>query len=193
MEIIKKYRKSAELKLTAQPGEKTLKKPTATKWLKHVLIQLTLYSLTACAIFGGGDEEPVKNLNIKITPPQDPYEEIKVSSADHVWQSLKTGNTIAYNSSCVEKNKEDLHSLEKGIFSGVENVIIKNETKITVDGAPAVRTYAEGKTENIPISIDLIVIEKNNCTYDLAYVARSATFNAERSLFNSFVERFQTP
>jgi len=170
-----------------------LKTPTATKWLQHITILITLYSLTACAIFGGGDEEPVKNLNIKMTPPPNPYEEIKVSSADHVWQSLKTGNTIAYNSSCVEKNKEDLHSLEKGIFSGVQNVVIKNELKITVDGAPAVRTYAEGKTDNIPISIDLVVIEKNNCTYDLAYVARTTTFGAERSIFDNFIERFHSP
>jgi hypothetical protein len=170
-----------------------LKKPKATRWLQHILISTALYSLTACALFGGGEEDPVKNFNVKLSAPPSPYEEIKVSSADHVWQSLKTGNTIALNSSCVEKNKEDLHSLEKGIFSGVDNVVIKNETKITVDGAPAVRTYAEGKTDNIPISIDLVVIEKNNCTYDLAYVARTATFAAERTLFNNFIERFHSP
>jgi hypothetical protein len=170
-----------------------LKKPKATGWLQHILIILALYSLTACALFGGGEEDPVKNLNVKLTAPPNPYEEIKVSSADHVWQSLKTGNTIALNSSCVERNKEDLHSLEKGIFSGVENIVIKKETKITVDGAPAVRTYAEGKTDNIPISIDLVVIEKNNCTYDLAYVARTATFPNERTLFDNFVERFHSP
>jgi len=170
-----------------------LKKPKAIKWLKHILTLIALYALTACALFGGGEEDPVKNLNLKMTPPPNPYEEIKVSSADHVWQSLKTGNTIAVNSSCVERNKEDLHSLEKGIFSGVDNVIVRSETKITVDGAPADRTYAEGKTDNIPISIDLVVIEKNNCTYDLAYVARTATFAAERALFDNFIERFHSP
>ncbi len=170
-----------------------MKRPNISQWFKIGFVPCVLFALTACALFGGGDDEPVKNLNIQITPPGRPYEEIKVTSADHVWQSLKTGNTIAYNSSCVEKNREDLRSLEKGIFSEVENVTIKSESKITVDGAPAVRTYAEGKTDNVPISIDLVVIEKNNCTYDLAYVARTLTFSTERTFFDKFIERFHSP
>src|ERR1700677_3055787 len=162
----------------------------AKRWLKNILVLSAGYLFTACALFGGGDDEPVKNFNVKTVPPPYPYEEIGAGSVDHVWQSRKTGNTIAYNSSCVEKNREDLHSLEKGVFSGVDNVKVTKETKMTVDNVPADRTHAEGQTEKIPISIDLIVIEKNNCTYDLAYVARTATFDAELDLFNTFVERF---
>ncbi len=154
---------------------------------------ITPLALSGCAIFSGGDDEPVKNENVHASPPQSPFEEVKVSSADHVWQSRKTGNTIAYNSACQEKLKADLGTLEKGILKGVDNLKILNETRLTVDGAPAERTRVEGKTEGIPISVDLVVIKKGNCTYDLAYVARTISFSAEQSTFQQFIERFHTP
>jgi len=165
-----------------------------TRLLKKAIFSLVaLQWLGGCAIFGGSDDEPVKNTSVQVTGPQQPFEEVRVSDADRVWQSRKTGNTIAYNSACQEKLKEDLGTLEKGILSGVDNVKIISQIKLTVDGAPAERTRAEGKTDGVPISIDLVTIKKANCTYDLAYVTRTVTFQTEQNVFQQFVERFHTP
>lgn len=165
----------------------------AAKFFRNILAQIALYSLTACAIFGGGDDPAVKNLSVKVAAPPSPFEVITTTNADHLWQSRRTGNTIAINSACLEKNKEDLSSLEHGILEGVDHVNQVKEEKITVDGAPAERTHAEGKTEGVPISIELVTIKKENCTYDLAYVARTVTYKSELEVFNKFVERFHVP
>jgi hypothetical protein len=161
--------------------------------LERILILVALQVFGGCAIFGGSEDEPVKNTSVKVAPPQAPFEEVRVSDADRVWQSRKTGNTIAYNSACLENLKEDLGTLEKRILSGVDNIKILSQIKLTVDGAPAERTRAEGKTDGVPISIDLVTIKKSNCTYDLAYVTRVVTFAVEQNTFQQFVERFHTP
>jgi hypothetical protein len=146
-----------------------------------------------CAIFGGGDDEPVKNVKIHFTAPPSPFEEVNVTSADHVWQSKKTGSTIALNSACLEKNREDLPSLEKGILSGVEHLKLVSETKLSVYNAPAERVRAEGRSDGIPISIDLVTVKKTNCTYDLAYVAKTDLFDSEKDYFDKFIEKVQLP
>ena len=193
MEMIKKAQKNSDPQMKDKMHLwETVRKMNGPLILRGFLMAVALIGGSGCAIFGS-DDEPVKNFKVSVMAPKSPFEEVHGSGADHVWQSRKTGNTIAYNSACLEKNKEDLKSLEKGILEGVDNVQVVKESKVNVDGAPAERTLAYGKTDGIPISIDLVVVKKANCTYDLAYVARTLTFAQEQDVFDKFIERFHSP
>ena len=163
-------------------------------WVKSILLQLMLYSLSACAIFSG-DEDPVKkDEKVRLQVPSSPYQEVNITSADRVWQSTVTGNTIALNTACQPgSGKKPLEEIGKRLLSDVDQLKIEKVETVTVDGAPAEKTQAQGVTGNIPIEIEAVTIKKGDCIYDLAYVSRKATFQTEQHYFDVFIERFRIP
>ena len=149
--------------------------------------------LCSCALFFG-DEDPVKkDTSIHFLPPSEPFKKIDAAGADSVWQSKTTGNTIALNTSCKKNDDRDLKTLEENILLGIENLKIKSEKEIQVDGKPAQRVLAEGSTEGVPVLADLLILKKGDCTYDLDYIARSHLFEEEHKHFDKFITGFHTP
>lgn len=163
------------------------------KLFKSVLLFSILYSL-GCALLIGGDEDPgKKNIEIKFKNPQTPFEHISVSSADYVWQSNKTGNTIAVNSLCKKTEDLSLDALKDKILAEIDNLKINKTETIDFDERKAQRINASGLADDTPIKILLIILKKNNCTYDLAYIARANQFEKEKSIFESFLQGFHAP
>jgi len=159
-----------------------------------VLMSMAALSLLGgCALFSGDEDFGHKNSGIRFVEPDSPYKRIDVTSADRVWQSTRTGNTIAVNSVCKTSEDRSLKALEQSILSGVENLKVNSTGNLTVDEAKADRIGAEGKTDGVPIDIDLIEFRKGECTYDLAYVGRKKDFSSEQKIFNRFLEGFHAP
>jgi hypothetical protein len=144
-----------------------------------------------CALFSV-EAPPEKNANIKFTNPQEPFRKIDESTADSIWQSMKTGNTIAINSSCT-KDEGSIKKMEDSILSGVENLKSRKTQKIQIDDVGADRIHAEGTTDGIKVAIDLVEMRKGDCMYDLAYVARLSSFAEEIDLFDQFLKGFHAP
>ena len=158
------------------------------------LYLLIFFTINGCALLIGSDEDPTKkNTAIQFEAPTAPYSKLNVSSADTVWQSSDTGNTIAINSTCQKKEEKDLNALEKNILLGVDHLNILSEQTQKYNGEDARRVVAEGKTEGIPIQADILILEKNKCTYDLAYIARKKTYDTEHVVFENFLTKFRAP
>lgn len=121
-----------------------------------------------------------------------PFQKIDESTADGVWQSEKTGNTIAINSSC-RKAGDTIKSEEDSVLAGIEHIKSRQSQRITLDGSTADRIHAEGTSDGDLVDVDLVIVKKSDCTYDLAYVGRRATFKEELGIFQTFLERFHAP
>lgn len=166
--------------------------------MKHLLIFTAFvclsFSLSSCAILGGGDEEVgTKNKEVKYTPPQSPYRQVLISSADAVWQSGKTGSTIAINSLCNKYQDVSLDNLKKNILAGIENLKIEKTEKVTHSGREAERIIVKGTTDGVPISVSMLIFKKNGCTFDVAYISRTEVFSTELLLFEKFLTTVSVP
>ncbi|MDZ4677645.1 MAG: hypothetical protein SGI74_09070 [Oligoflexia bacterium] len=164
--------------------------------MKHLIsihILILFLSTSGCAILGSNDDPAVKSVNTKFSPPDSPYEKSNVSSADQVWQSKKTGSTIAVNSMCQKYADLSLKNLEQNILTGIENLKVIEEQDTTFDEREASRILAEGTIDGVPIRIDLLIFKKNNCTYDLAYISRPQNFTVEKPIFEKFLSNFHAP
>ena len=55
----------------------------------------------------------------------------------------------------------------------------------------ALRSVLDGKLDGVPIVLDLYVLKRNGCIFDLSYVAPVATYDAGLADFQRFVDGFQ--
>jgi hypothetical protein len=165
----------------------------ASRYLKQIIFVASATLLAGCAIFGNIEDPAKKNVNIKYETPDSPFEKLDTTNTDSAWQSSVTGNTIAVNSTCAKGLEKDPKDLQISILSGVENLKIESDQPIKVDGNNGRRVIADGRTDGINIRADIVTLKKGECAYDLSYIGRKKTFDAEHATFEKFIGRFQIP
>src|ERR1041385_1487985 len=107
--------------------------------VKHLLILTAAFCLSSCALFSSDEDTPHKNAEVRFTAPGQPFSKINVTSADEVWQSTRTGNTIAINSVCKASQDRSVKAMEDSILGGVENLKVKTTEHMPMDGVTADR------------------------------------------------------
>jgi hypothetical protein len=171
--------------------------------MKHILFGATKTALFlaiiptwcgGCALFGGGGDDVVtRSTEMKAAAPPHPFKKIHVSSADRVWQSANTGNTIALNSMCQKYTDVSLPVLQNNMLEGVDDVKVVSSQTLTFQGRDAQRVKVRGKTDGVIVMVDLLTFKKNNCNYDLAYITRETEFEKEKLIFETFLKGFHVP
>lgn len=114
--------------------------------------------------------------------------------SDILYQDQKTGSTISVNSACKNysrgSKKRTLKHLSDELILGVFQPATKTQQEFRVDHHPALRTIATGSLHHQEITLETIVFQIGGCTYDLIYIARSHSFQANEDDFLHFVSTF---
>jgi hypothetical protein len=143
---------------------------------------------------GGGDDDPAtKAKDFSFKEPGGAFRKLVGSTADHAWQSSKTNNTIAVNSTCQKYSNVSLADLTKNILAGIENLKVEDTTTTQFDGREGQHTHASGATDGVPIRIDLLTYKKNNCAYDITLIGLKKGFDDDHELFEEFLRGFHAP
>jgi hypothetical protein len=148
---------------------------------------------TSCALLGGSDDQEMKSKDFKFSSPASPYKKVSISSADYVYQSEKTGSTIAINSLCQKYSDVKLDNLKSNILVGVDNLKVDQERTVTFNDREGKRTIAYGSTDGVRIRVDILIFKKNNCTFDLAFISRPDLYMTEAKIFEDFLVGFKVP
>jgi hypothetical protein len=83
--------------------------------------------------------------------------------------------------------------MSRNILAGVEQLKIEKESSYTFDGRTAERIYATGITDGVAIGLELLVYQKNNCTFDITLIGVKNHFEEDRATFSRFLEGFSAP
>lgn len=158
------------------------------------LLLVAAIAFVACAILGSGDPPPEKSSGVEFHAPTNPFSESPLAGgADKAWQSSKTGSTIAFNSHCEKGRDMSLEGLQKGILNGIENFKIEKRSSYSIKGGEGERISGTGTAEDIEIKMDIVIMRKETCSYDLVYISRAKAFSQELAHFEKFLERFKIP
>jgi hypothetical protein len=104
-----------------------------------------------------------------------------------------TGGSVAVNVQC-GKDADDvpLSALTKHLLIGFTEREFKEEKLVPLDGREALRTVVHAKLDGVKMGLDIFVMKKDGCVYDLVYVAPPATFAQGTAGFEAFVAGFGT-
>ncbi len=153
---------------------------------KKVIQLVIMFSFTACVSIDLKPKQRKVNDGVSFTSPTSPYREIQLESADHSWQNPNTGNTISYMSSCENYSDPDLESLLSIATEGIEGLRIVQQKKLNFNGREALNTILIGRVDGVPIQADLTVLKKNNCVFNISYIASVQTFMNDLPNFKKF-------
>jgi hypothetical protein len=113
------------------------------------------------------------------------------SSADLAYQSKRTSSIVSLNSACRESREdakpEELEEFSKLLFLGMTDIVHREERAARVADLPALETTVEGRLNGEPMKLKAIVLRKEDCIYDLMYVARPDRFPEHVEDFTRFV------
>ena len=80
-----------------------------------------------------------------------------------------------------------LYQMRQKIFCFGDDYTIRDR-----DGREALRTEVTAELDGVPIALDLVVLKKDGCLYDLQLAAAPATLSQRQPDFTNFVSAFST-
>jgi hypothetical protein len=104
----------------------------------------------------------------------------------------RDGGTIATSSQCLDVQDVPLDVLTNHLLFGVERQQERRRTPFTLDGRAALRTHLGGEVDGVPVELDLVVLKKDGCVYDLQLIAAVPQLARCQADFEAFMQGFGT-
>lgn len=108
--------------------------------------------------------------------------------SDVAYQSKKTASIISLNSACrPNQEKQDLREATSLLLLGINDVTLREEKGLKVQKYPGLETTIQGRLNNEDMKLRTVVIQRENCIFDLMYIARPHHFEEQTQAFSKFV------
>jgi hypothetical protein len=121
--------------------------------------------------------------------PED-WRRVRLRNNDLAFFQDESGHAMAVNSTCKDHGDPPLDVLTRHLLMGfTEPQQVSQETTV-VDEREALRSHYLAKLDGVPVELLLVVLKKDNCVYDLQYVAPLGRFGARVADFESLVRGF---
>lgn len=155
-----------------------------------LLLSATLVACTAGsyegAVFRRGD------LAYKTGGLSPAWKRIRVEDANLAFKHPGGGAIIA-NAICGEAMIDDVPLdvlLNQSLF-GVSDIHETEREEMNLDSRAALRAHITGAMDGVPIELELVVLKKDNCTFDFQLVAGPEEFEERRPDFQQFYKAFR--
>lgn len=131
----------------------------------------------------------------------DAYTRYRVAELPSAWQFVSAdGNDVAYyrsgmgtiavNSTCTEYDDVPLSALVNHLLFDTTSRHVLVEETVTLVGRGARHLLVNLELDGVPLQIELYVLRKDGCVYDLSHVRARAVNPAARDTFLAFVQGF---
>ena len=114
---------------------------------------------------------------------------VSVGDNDLAWHHRGLG-TIAINSTCTEYDDVPSLALLNQLLFGTTQRVYRVDETITLDGRAAYHVIVDMQLDGVPLSLNVYLLKKDGCVYDLSYIASRAASERGRPPFEAFVGSF---
>jgi hypothetical protein len=114
------------------------------------------------------------------------------SDADVAFYEPQLDAMIMANSECVAEHDAPLQVATNTLLIGFTDRQIVHEELVPLAGREALHRRMRAKLDGVALTLDLFVIKKDGCIYDLVYLAPPETMARGASDFARFVAGFDT-
>lgn len=138
-----------------------------------------------------------------------PYPE-KESGVQVAWLSKKSSSVIQVRSQCAEHGDSSLEMFTAHIGADFENWQVREldtgkkdrrgrpittlvQKNFRLAGRTAMRSTVDAELDGVPISLEVVVLKKDGCLFDLTLISPPASLKAEVPAFERVVKGFRFP
>src|SRR3954453_21341009 len=108
----------------------------------------------------------------RLGEPGPGWQEVHKEGAAVVFYNHALGAVLEANATCRDDAEAaPLASLTRQLLIGYTERTVRGETTIALAGREALRTRVDAKLDGVPVSLDVVVLRRNGCIYDLSYAA----------------------
>lgn len=100
------------------------------------------------------------------------------------------GGAIAAGGHCAQRDDAPLDVLVNHLVMGLSQRREISREPLVLDGRHALRAQLTGALDGVTVAMELVVLNKDGCTYDLQLVSDPAVFAARRQDFAGFLQGF---
>lgn len=131
-------------------------------------------------------------LSYQYGPVPDTWEPITIEGNDAAWHDRATHGVIHVDHSCHRSEDTPLAALVQHLLIGFTERQFELEETIPFDGREARHVIVRARLDGVPMMLDLYVMKKDGCVFDLGYVAPPEAFARGVTAFEAFVRGFRT-
>ncbi|HEY0841114.1 MAG TPA: hypothetical protein VGD74_13080 [Vulgatibacter sp.] len=119
-----------------------------------------------------------------------PWSQVSFSGNDLAWVAPE-GQVVAVNGLCSEHGDPSLKVLTDHMLLGFEDRVVRTREELKLAGRAALRTRAGASLDGVPVELELTVLKKDGCVYDLTYTAPPSAFDGRLAEYRRLVEGFE--
>lgn len=120
------------------------------------------------------------------------WQRVEVESNDVAWFDPATRGLIHVDHTCDRAMDTPLPSLVQHLLIGFTQRETILEETVPFDRREARHVVVHARLDGVPRSLELYVMKKDGCVYDLGFVAPPERFESGRPAFDAFVRGFRT-
>ncbi|MET0390932.1 MAG: hypothetical protein ABW321_33470 [Polyangiales bacterium] len=117
------------------------------------------------------------------------FERVEVGDNDLAWHDARYG-TISVNATCKTFEDVPARAMLNQLLIGTSERHFRTEETVTLDGRGAEHAIVDLELDGVPVTVDVYLLLKDGCVYDLTHVAGRELAEQGRPLFESFVRDF---
>lgn len=158
--------------------------------LRALLVLLTglLLACGGSATFAGNvyDDGVVR---YRVGPRAPNWKRVEIEGNDLAFHDRQVG-TISVNSTC--KGYEDVPqtALLNHLLFGTTEREFRVDDVVTLDGRGARHAVVDLELDGVPLTLEIYVVNRDGCVYDLVYTAARDAYPRGRTSFAAFVSDF---
>ena len=160
-----------------------------------MLVPVAAMALTRCA----GTEVTVRDhvvtapeLSYTYGPVAPGWRSVSIADNDAAWFDPSTDGLVHVDHTCERSQDTPLAALVAHLLIGFTDRRTVTEETVALDGREARHVVVIARLDGVPRSLELYVVKKDGCVYDLGYVATPPRFDTGRPAFDAFVRGFHT-
>lgn len=139
-----------------------------------------------------GNEVSAGALRYEFGPVPAGWRSIEVESNDAAWFDPATNGTVHVDHTCDRAMDTPLPALVQHLLIGFTQRETVLEETVPFDRREARHVVVNARLDGVPRSLELWVMKKDGCVFDIGYVAPPERFEAGRAAFDSFARGFHT-
>lgn len=116
---------------------------------------------------------------------------LEFAENDLAWAS-DGGQVIAVNAVCEGHGDPSLKVLTDHLLMGFEERAVVEREELRIDGRGALRTKASASLDGVPVELELTLLKKDGCVYDMVYTSPAGRFADGIEAYRSLVSSFRT-